>query len=466
MPKNDSSAPDRPSAASGNNANAVVALETRFAETLEPLLKSDSGCTLWVAFSGGQDSTVLLHLAHKFAQQRPVSLRAVHIDHGLDPESGNWAAQCASAALALGVDCRVIKLDQVPPPGASIEQWAREQRYQAFSRVIDPNAYLLTAHHLDDQCETILQRALSGSGPHGLRGIHQRRSLGCGELLRPLLHRSKLELANYASESGLRWLDDPSNLDPRFLRNRIRHGALPAIDDAVPGARDGLLRLAEIQSLLAATLDRQCDALIDLQGLPRYMLNLQLLAEQEESLLGFVIRRALHRAGLGPVSYKVLREIQFRLCRAGSDANPLVAWGSNQIRRYRNFLYFMRGPSREIPAGATPWSANQRLSIAGGELSMRSDSGWGLDPTLLNKAKLSVQFRHGGERCVVAGRQHRQSLKKLFQAWAVPPWERTRTPLIYLDGELAAVGQWAICEGFAVAQNGLKIEWDPKLYRI
>ncbi|MDX1443418.1 MAG: tRNA lysidine(34) synthetase TilS, partial [Gammaproteobacteria bacterium] len=197
-----------------------------------------------VAYSGGLDSTVLLHALARLGEQLPGPLVALHIDHSLQADSPRWAEHCREVALSLGVDFSLLKILVDPAPGASVEAAARDGRYAAFAEFLEKGDVLLTAQHADDQAETFLLQALRGAGVAGLAAMPRERELGAAMHLRPLLDWTRVELEAWAVGQELDWLDDPSNADDRFDRNFLRNRVLPELRERFPGMAATLSRSA------------------------------------------------------------------------------------------------------------------------------------------------------------------------------------------------------------------------------
>lgn len=432
---------------------------------LDRLVSDTQAVRLVIAFSGGRDSKALLHAAAEFARARAIAVTAAHVDHGFAEASGAWASECQAEARALGIDCVVMRVAGTPPAGASLEAWAREQRYALLANLCIEGTLLLTAHHQDDQRETVLQRVLAGAGPHGLAGIPVLRRCGQGHLGRPLLGVSRAAIAAYAQHHGLHAIEDPANADERFLRNRLRRRVLPLLDELMPGARAGLLRLGQLQGELARGLDVLADGLIDRAGGPAWQLADATLAAAGRDLAPFVLRRALARIGVPRPGTHQLQAILGSLRQARADAGPVVCWGDHAVRRYRNCLYFTPAVLPVPPVVPRPWSWGEMLELPWGRLRAVSGTTVAIAPECLERADVTVSFRAGGERCKPAGRGNSQTLKKLFQDWGVPPWERDLIPLIHIDGQLAAVAGYCVCAPFAVPGKGVVFEWHMGLYQ-
>ena len=453
---------------SSSRNNPVPATLVAQAEAALAALIARSGARrLLVALSGGLDSSVLLDLAGRYARRANLDIDALHVDHGLARDSAQWADHCAVIAARLGVACAVHRLYSRPPAGASIEAWAREQRYAALAAVTRHDTLVVTAHHRDDQRETVLQRVLEGAGPHGLVGIRDLRRLGEGHLGRPLLDIERAALHAHAESTGLSWVEDASNQDWRFRRNRLRHEVLPRLEAAVPGARSGLLRLAAIQADVASGLDRFADGLLATSANPPHRIAIDTLGAAGPEWAPFVLRRALARAGCAQPGRRPLEAILGSVCGARRDANPVVRWGGHAVRRYRDELFVTPAALPPVPTAPVTWRAAQPLELTAGTLALRRGRGHALDTTWFDRSRatrdaaLTVDFRRGGEVCRPHGSAHRRPLKHLFQEWGVPPWERARTPLLYIDGELAAVVGYCVCERFAARGEGLEPVWTP-----
>jgi tRNA(Ile)-lysidine synthase len=443
-------------------------LEAHVTATLARLAATCDARRLLVAWSGGCDSTALLHLALAHARRHRLAIVAVHVDHALLPESAHWASHCTGYAARLGVPCVTRRLGTAPPVGASIEAWAREQRYAELAALTDATTLVLTAHHRDDQGETVLQRVLEGAGPHGLAGMRELRLLGAGHLGRPLLACGRDTLLRWATARGLCWVEDASNVDARFRRNRLRHEVLPLLASVVPGAVTGLLRLGGIQAAVAEGLDQLADALLDAAARPPWRIPIATLHAAGPQWGPFVLRRALVRAGCAPPGRRQLEEILVSACTARGDATPVVRWGAHAVRRYRGELYVTPAELPPTPSGVVAWSPDVPLNLSAGTLRARPGGALALDAARLRAGEVTVRFRDGGERCRPHGSAHRRSLKHLFQDWGVPPWERARTPLVFVDGELAAVAGHCVCAGYAATAAGaagLALDWTPAAAR-
>ncbi len=431
-----------------------------------------------VAYSGGLDSSVLLHLA---AAQRPAAtaLRALHINHQLQPDADAWQAHCAARCAELDLPFSARRVDAAAARGESPEAAARRARRSAFAAELARGELLLLAQHGDDQIESVLLMLLRGSGPAGLAGMAERASCGDGQLWRPLLGATRAQIADYAARHGLRWVEDPSNADTAFARNHLRQRVLPALragpgfagrgftgrgsDGRDDGRDDGRQRGAAVAGAFArsARLCAEADALLgelaelDLQrAADGDCLSLTALRRLSAPRCRNLLRYWIAARGLPAPTEKQLQRVLNEVLFAREDAQCRVHWGAigggtagrgdaaAQIRRYRDRLYLLAaGELVEPPAGRLLWAdPGQPLQIPGCDLRIQ--------PALLDGlrlppgARLEIGFRRGGERLRVAcGADRRpitRPLKKLLQEAGLPPWQRGQVPLLFVDGELAA----------------------------
>ncbi len=408
-----------------------------------------------VAYSGGLDSHVLLH-ALQGLEGPPI--QALHIHHGLLSEADQWSAHCREVCEALGVDLTTLRVDARPEAGQSPEAAAREARYAALAEHMQVGDVLLTAHHRDDQAETLLLQLLRGAGPAGLAAMPPWTPFGPGWLGRPLLDFARESLRDYARRHRLHWVEDPSNRDSRYDRNFLRHELMPLIRQRWPGAGATLARAADLQ---AQSLELQ-DALArldqeDARGERPETLSVSALNRLSPARRRNGIRGWLADKGLAPPPRARLEAILDTVLKADWDAVPRIAWTGAEVRRYRDDLFAMPPLAVHDPRRIIAWDPRQPLSIP--------DLGLTLDAAAIEtqglqllecEAPITVRFRQGGERCRLPGQTHSRALKSLFQEAGVPPWERDRVPLIYVGGQLLAVWGYWTCAADMQPGEGVK----------
>jgi tRNA(Ile)-lysidine synthase len=406
----------------------------------------------WLAFSGGLDSTVLLHLL----AARGLPLTAVHVHHGLQAQADAWAAHCQAVCDALGVPLEQLRV-QVQPAGEGPEAAARAARYRALAACLGPGEILATAHHRDDQAETVLLRLLRGSGVRGLAAMKPLSSFAAGQLWRPLLGERRAALAAWAAERGIHGLHDPHNQDPRYARSWLRQQIMPLLRQRYPQADEALARAAgqarEAQAALTelAELDgAQAQAREDF-GPALRISRLQALSPARRHNL---LRHWLEQAGHAPPDAAFWPRLDAEVLGARPDGEPCLRLGEYEFRRYRDALYLM-AVLPPPPAVSCAWRDGLDLELPPGcgRLHARRAPPFAV----------AVRFARGGERIRVRGR-HR-TLKQLAQQAGIPPWVRLRMPLLYRDEQLICVAdRWADDElAGIVCDWGLRWQapWQP-----
>lgn len=410
---------------------------------------------LWVAFSGGLDSTLLLHVA---AACHP-GVRAIHVNHQLQPNHLETEAFCRDVCERLGVTLVVERVDvALPGPGIrGVEAAARKARYQVFRRVLQAGDGLLMAHHADDQAETVLFRLLRGTGVAGLAGMPRQRALAAGRLCRPWLELGRERLQQVAQEAGLAWRDDPSNTDQRFDRNYLRHGVLSGLKQRWPGLLQRLTATARACDDSAFLNRRLAEIQYRDIGDGRGRLSCQKLAGLSSPEQVNLVRWWIEQRGWPLPALDQWAQSVAELLGARDDGEPEIRGQGFCIRRYRDWLY--RVPEICVPEHELTLSPGQTVQ-------------WGcwtltLSPGAPEKA-IRVTTRQGGERLMLPGHDHSKSLKNWFQEQGVPPWERATVPLVFgLCGEadaLIAIGDYwcseQYCEGAHAAGWRLIVERD------
>lgn len=395
-----------------------------------------------VALSGGLDSTVLLDALASVRARSGFRLRALHVDHGLQPDSSAWALSARARARACGVECEVLRVRIRLRRGDSLEAIARERRYGALRAHLGSDETLLTAHHQDDQLETLLLALMRGSGVRGLCGMSGSARLRDVRVLRPLLPVSRESLEQYARARRLSWVEDPSNADERFDRNYLRRRVVPALRARWPAAAAlaarTAQRLAEVQALLDAQAAHAAAAAADGEAL-----RVTALRGLTEAARRNVLRHWIVARGLPSPDHRRLCEIAGPLLSARADANPLVRWPGGALRRFGDRLLAgapaeLSEPARALRSGDWDWRRRAGWSL--GEratLALVRDRHGDVDLARL-PCPLRVEFRAGGEH--LRGSRGALALKDLLQAAQIAPWDRARVPLLVTRDGIIAVG--------------------------
>jgi len=409
---------------------------------------------IFIGYSGGVDSHVLLHLCASSVMLKG-KITAVYVHHGLQTQAGQWAAHCEKIADSLGVGFNCLYVNAHPQTGESPEEAARNARYAALERLIAQDDVLLVAQHREDQLETVLLQLFRGSGLRGLSGMPERKAFGVGWLLRPLLDIPKQAIAEYAQTHSLCWVEDPSNQSCDYDRNFLRNDIVPLLKHRWPALDKTVARAAahcaEAETVLGKLACQLTDTVINADGNTLYISRLLGFSEVEQKL---VIRHWLHNLGLKMPSQSVIRQLQTEVLAARSDASPLVSTLTYSLRRYQDKLYCLRRNNVTLLTGVWP-KGQQSFAINGHQRLVCLPSSRGIAKAVWQQAYVEIRARQGGEKIRLPNRQGRHSLKNLYQEAGIPPWERELMPLVYLDGQLAAVGdKWIAAEFYCEEDEG------------
>jgi tRNA(Ile)-lysidine synthase len=409
---------------------------------------------LVVGFSGGADSSVLLHALARLAPARARGLRAVHVDHGLHADSAAWSERCRAIAAGLDVPLDVVRVEVERDRGGGLEEAARYARRAAFEGALDRGAILALAHHRDDQAETVLLKLLRGAGPEGLGGMRSLRPFAHGSLWRPFLELPRSILLAYAHEHHLHWLEDPSNSDTALRRNFLRAEILPRLRTRWPDADAALAHSATWARNAADFIDAESrKALARLQGLDPATLAWRGWLALPDALRDPVLRLWLRELGLDEPAHFHVAEVERQSREADPDRLPCVRFAATELRRYRNLLYALRPLPPLADDWQVEWDGDATLSLpGGGTLALAAPRQ--VDPPL------RVRYRRGGERIKPAGSAHTRELRLLLQEAGVPPWLRERIPLIFRGDELIAVGD--LFRSDTAAGLDLRFRYDPE----
>ena len=417
-----------------------------------------------VAFSGGPDSSVLLEalarLRDKPGSDLPV-LRALHVNHGLQRQANAWFAHCESCCRTRGIEFRGLEVFVPRHASQSLEEAARNVRYQALGECLEVGEILCTAQHANDQAETLLLQLLRGAGPRGLAAMPELRNFHAGHLARPMLEIGKDLILDCVRHWNLNVVMDPANADQGFARVRVRQLLLNNILEQFPGALKTLNRSACLQAAASdaietlASLDsRHC------QGSVEGTLAAGQLCRLPQSRRLEVLRNWLRVQDLTIPNQARLLELSRQMTTAGPDRQPLVRWTGGEVRRYRDLIYAL-GPIVDPQQDFNQhWNPSEELRLPWGRLWSEETTGQGLKAQY---TELKVCLRQGGEHCRPVSHGQSRSLKNLFQEHGVPPWQRGRVPLIHTADGLAAVAGLWVCESYQAqaGEPGRLIHWQP-----
>jgi tRNA(Ile)-lysidine synthase len=433
---------------------------------------ASAGQTVAVAYSGGLDSSVLLHLTAQYAASRGITVFAFHVHHGLSRHADAWTAHCEKEAARCGATFQAVNVELAGRELRGVEEAARIARYAALGDLCRSHgiALLLTAHHQDDQAETVLLQLMRGAGLPGLSAMaafqpgHDLLGGGVG-LGRPLLGIDRAALEQMARRLELVHVEDESNADTRYRRNALRRQVTPLLDRHFPGfaalvARSaGHIQTAQILLSELADIDMaQCKA--DTEGHALVIENLATLsAERIDNLL----RHWLYRQGVSMPSTVRLEEIRRQMLHAAGDLHPFFPFGPVVLRRIGGRLELHPNLGDRTPEEiAIHWRGEHEIACPQwhGRLVFEKSTLPGLDAGRLAAGPLRLRARAGQERLKVAVNRPSKSLKSLFQESAIPPWRRAWLPLLYLDADLVFVAGLGMDMRHAGAAPGIVLRWE------
>jgi tRNA(Ile)-lysidine synthase len=367
---------------------------------------------VWIALSGGLDSRVLLDVCHRIRADTSLEFHVIHVHHGLNPQADSWVRQCEAFCQDYGFDFQFSYINLDISSKVSLEEAARDARYQVFSGLMQPDDLLLTAHHQNDQAETLLLQLARGSGLKGLAAMPIIKTFAAGLHGRPLLAYSRQELLDYAKTHQLTWVEDDSNTNCEYTRNFIRHEVIPVLKSRWPSIENSLARTAahcaEAQELLQEVALEKLEAV---QGSVQGTLSASKLLSHRVAWQRLLLREWIALQGFPMPDTNKMSSILASVLSSAWDKNPSVRWGEISLRRHRDNLHLVLDEKKVFVVG-------QGLSVPFEGLTIRN--------------------RVLGETVEIVNRG-RVSLKNLFQEWQVPAWERGSLPLLFCGEKLIQV---------------------------
>ena len=403
---------------------------------------------IYIGYSGGVDSHVLLHLCAAITTLRE-KITAVYVHHGLQAEAESWAKHCEKTAQSLGVDFKLLRVNAVASQGESSEEAARNARYSALKSLMDVDEVLLVAQHREDQLETVLLQLFRGSGLPGLSGMPESMAFGRGVMMRPLLNVSRLAISNYARAHALKWVEDPSNQSNDYDRNFLRNAVIPLLKQRWPVCDKTVARsamhCADAQVLVSKAAE---ELFLSVFNSADKTLCVGQLRSYKNSQQQLIIRQWFQCLDLKMPAQSFLERLQSEVIEARADSDPVLSVQGYCVRRYRDKLYCLKQVAPETLQESV-WPAGQTsVMVFDHQTLFCVLSSAGICREQWQNAIITVRFRHGGEKIRLPGRKGHHALKKLFQEAGIPPWERESMPLVYLDDKLAAVGELWISADF------------------
>lgn len=424
-------------------------MPTRLSAALIPPLPALADhARVLVAYSGGLDSTVLLHALNAVGVQ---GLTAVHVHHGLQPDADAWADAAARFCAAREIPLIVCKAQIAADDRAGPEAAARVARYALLREQMRPGDLLVTAHHRDDQAETVLLRLLRGAGVPGLAAMRALVELAPGRLWRPLLDQPRAALLAHAQRHALTWIDDPHNDDPRYARSWLRQHVLPPLRTRYPQIDDRLARTAQLAAEAAELLDER--AAEDLAAMASgAALSVSAISHLSPARRHNLIRWWLTQQQFLAPFAMTLDRIDRELLAVSRDAEPLIRWPGCELRRHGDRIFAMAPLPAEPPPGDWGhWRSVEApvLPPGCGKLVGRTAP----------PRPIRVRSLQPGESIRPAGHRQRKRSRNLFQERAIPRWVRRRLPVLDAGDDCVCIIGLAATAAWHEAAAGWSFEW-------
>ena len=416
-----------------------------------------------IALSGGLDSSVLLNIMANEPMLKD-RITALHVNHNINTDADRWEEFCSEQSRKLGIPFQSLKLNKTDNPS---EDYLRSKRQEFFRQWGGDQDLIVTAHHLDDQVETILFRIFRGTGIKGIKGINQFSTIDGVNFFRPFLDIKKHDLKEYALKNNIPWVEDDSNEESNFSRNKIRNLILPSIRETWSSIDKAIIKLSKDADKSKQILDEiaqdDYSSTFSTLGLIKLARINALSKPRKENLIYYwlvninglkanfaqidQIYTYLDRELVGPASF------HFKTIEGESGVQIII--NSKEIRIMKD------DHKAKLPKDLNlEWNLKDNIKISSGELSVVESLGKGLSTRYLKEGAI-IRARVGGERCKPYGRKKSQKIKNLFQEYDIPDWKREQIPLIYINDKIAAVGDLWVCEDFhtPAAEKGLSIVW-------
>jgi tRNA(Ile)-lysidine synthase len=420
------------------------------------LQRLPSAGTYWVGFSGGADSTALLFALLELKPALNAAIKAVHINHGLHAGSDAWQSHCEQVCAELGLSLVSKSVDVQRNSSSGLEAEARRMRYEIVEDLLEQGDLFLTAHHRDDQAETLLLNLVRGSGVDGLAGMPETRKLGKGLLARPLLEHSMRSLRHYLEERNLEWLEDPSNQDRSYDRNFVRHQLVPELERRWPGASGRLAKSAGLCREASSTLAMWADEILEKPHFHERILELSGLNLQG-TRIRLILRRWLHLNGAPPIPTRVLRELCEQSSQASMGNRVCVEWQGWVIHLFQN-RFWLQEASEITACPDIGWDHPGPLDLGSGIGSLE------IHPSArLPMHGVRVRARKGGERILLTSSGKHKDVKDILREAGIPPWLRRSIPILQTTDNILAVGDMVINPDLSswLAEDQSSLLWRP-----
>jgi tRNA(Ile)-lysidine synthase len=413
---------------------------------------------IWVGFSGGADSTALLVALKELESELPAEFAAVHFNHGLQASADEWQSHCELFCSERNIPIAIHRLELHLKEGKSAEEQARNVRYRKIENFLEERQVYLTAHHADDNAETLFLNLMRGSGLDGLAGVPPLRSLGRGWVARPLLDFRRRSLEVFLLSRNISWLQDPSNLDTSFDRNFLRNIVFPALEKRWPGLAGNLNQTSRNARDSANVLAQLLTHPLANPVMDEYTLSVDVLLGLNDEVQTAVLRHWIREKGAPIPPRRRLQQFldQLRNCTTGANRAEL-RWAGQLMKRHQGVVWWHRLPSPALKA-PLPWAHGDKLDLEPEFGSIKLPGSHGTIPPGWEVGPLRP-----GARMQLHASGPRRKLIDLLREWGIPPWLRYAVPVLYWDGAAVALGDSVLEPRLSnwLSEQDASILWHP-----
>ncbi|WP_422667568.1 tRNA lysidine(34) synthetase TilS [Buchnera aphidicola] len=412
---------------------------------IKNIIKKYKNKLFLIAYSGGLDSTVLLHQLFLIQKNNipDMKIRAIHINHNLSPFSNHWLKHCQNKCKKYKIPL-IIENIQINTTKNNLEERLRIKRYQIFYKNLLNDEILLTGHHLNDQCETLFLSLKRASGPTGLASMSIESMFGKKKIIRPLLEKNRNELKNWALYHKLKWIEDESNIDIFYDRNFIRHKIIPILEKRWPYFLKNCAHTANICRQETTVLNQFLKEDIQQYLTLDQSLKIKSFKHINPIKCHLIIRYWISLYIIKIPSYKIISSIYQQMIHGRIDSNPKIIINNNEIRRYKNIIYLIK-TSISVKKIILFWHNTKKYLILPNKLGYLKQNYQGLSVPAPKKNELiNIRFQYEG-KILIIGRNKRRKLKKIWQEKNIPPWIRNQIPLLFYNNRfISALGVFVI----------------------
>ncbi|HMI76783.1 MAG TPA: tRNA lysidine(34) synthetase TilS [Buchnera sp. (in: enterobacteria)] len=424
------------------------------------ILKNNNNFLL--SYSGGLDSSVLLHILIQIKIKNPnFYFRAIHINHQLHADSDLWSKHCQIECNKNNVSLIVQKINI---QNNNVESRARSARYNIINKNKLPDEILLTAHHLNDQCETFLLALKRGSGPKGLSSMAIYKKNKSLIHIRPLLETKKSEIETWAKKNNIRWIEDTSNLNTYYDRNFLRNNIIPILQDKWPHFIKNCARSAYLCSIQEQVLQNFSNAILQDNLFLNNALNIEKLKYLSPEQNALILRHWIKLQGGEMPSYKKIKQINNDIIHSDIYKSPKMNFKTYAIYRYKNQIHFIKPIIPSVKHLIIFWHDITKPLLLPNKLGVISQHSMGIKIRVPKKNELiNIRFQDNGYYYLI-GKNNKKKLKKIWQEFNIPIWMRYNIPLLFYNNNLiSALGLFITKKKDILSQNYWYISWYNKI---